>query len=101
MSSTPGIFSATEASSRVIRPLAIVAPTGTACAMRSKWKSAAYWAEPVVFSGPSMRGVALPTIEAGLRIVVSSFTARAPFAYTQNLNNLRFEQVFDTYRQLA
>ena len=35
--------------------------------MPSKWKSAAYSALPVVFSGPSMRGVGLPMIDVGGR----------------------------------
>src|SRR6266699_209295 len=56
----PGIFSAAAVSSFVTRPLAIVASTGTAYSIPGKWKSEAYCAVPVTFSGPSTRGVLRP-----------------------------------------
>jgi len=57
---TPGIFDAGAASIAATRPLAMVAPTGTAWSMPGKWKSEAYWALPLTFSGPSTRGVSRP-----------------------------------------
>src|SRR6266851_9155221 len=47
-------------SSLTRRPLAIVAPTGTAYSIPGKWKSEAYCAFPLTFSGPSTRWVSLP-----------------------------------------
>src|SRR5437867_5168263 len=60
MACTPGIFSAAAVSSLTTRPLAIVASTGTAYNIPGKWKSDAYIAAPLTFSGPSMRGCGLP-----------------------------------------
>src|SRR5947208_14774119 len=57
---TPAIFSAAAVSSLTTRPLAIVAPTGTAYNIPGKWKSEVYCAFPVTFTGPSTRGVLRP-----------------------------------------
>src|SRR5579871_2403128 len=64
IATTPGIFSAVVVSSLVTRPLAIVAPTGTAYSIPAKWKSEVYWATPVTLSGPSTRTVSRPIHEA-------------------------------------
>src|SRR5262249_16738437 len=68
---TPGILSAAAVSSSRIRPLAIVAPTGTAYSSPGKWKSAVYCAFPVTLTGPSTRVVSRPIGEfAGISCVI-------------------------------
>src|SRR6478735_1301838 len=52
--------SAAAVSSRTMRPLAMVASTGTAYSVPGKWKSEVYCAVPATFFGPSMRGVSRP-----------------------------------------
>src|SRR5579863_5902629 len=76
-----------------MRPPAISAPTGTAYAMRSKWKSAAWSAVPVVLSGPSMRGVGVPMIDAG---VVLMFVPQC-----KSGGDLRLQQIFNAHGQVA
>src|SRR5438477_11787691 len=69
---TPGIFSAAAVSRPTTRPLAIVASTGTAYSIPGKWKSEAYCALPVTFSGPSTRGVRRPSGDVvGISFVVA------------------------------
>src|SRR5438132_11838336 len=71
---TPGIFSAALVSSLVTLPLAIVASTGTAYKIPGKWKSEAYFATPLTFSGPSTRGVLRPIGDAvAVSCVVAMF----------------------------
>src|SRR5262245_51963709 len=71
---TPGIFSAAVVSRLRIRPLAIVASTGTAYNIPGKWKSEVYCAFPVTFNGPSMRGVSRPIGDvAGISCVSDMF----------------------------
>src|SRR4051812_4855731 len=57
---TPGIRSAAVISIPTMRPLAMVASTGTAYSVPGKWKSDVYCAVPVTFKGPSTRGVSRP-----------------------------------------
>jgi hypothetical protein len=54
-----------------MRPFPIVLHTGTAYTMFGKLWSEEYFAVPLVFSGPSMRGTARPMIDAG--VVAISF----------------------------
>jgi hypothetical protein len=70
---TPGIFSAELVSSLRIRPLAIVASTGTAYNIPGKWKSEVYCALPLTFAGPSTRGVLRPIGEIVLSSVIDMF----------------------------
>ncbi len=73
---TPGIFSAAAVSSRVTRPLAIVASTGTAYNMPGKRKSEVYFACPLTLRGPSTRGVSRPMGDAvGAACVVGMFAS--------------------------
>ena len=73
--------------------------TGTAWAMRSKWKSAAYSAVPVVFSGPSMRGVGLPMIDASRESCSYVAFFRAALAVAQfSVSNLMPPELSDFNR---
>src|ERR1700761_1496356 len=60
MRSTPRIFSASLTSMLLMRPFATVACTGSAWTMFGKLWSEEYFAVPLVFSGPSMRGTVVP-----------------------------------------
>jgi len=57
---TPATESASLASMRSMRPLAIVDVTTLACARPGVLNSAAYFAAPVTLAGPSTRDVAVP-----------------------------------------
>src|SRR6266481_2394699 len=90
MARTPGIFSAADVSSLTTRPLAIVASTGTAYSSPGKWKSEAYCALPLTFSGPSTRGVLRPTGETvGVSCFVGMFTPWLESACRRHLQGVR------------
>src|SRR6185503_10317524 len=61
--------------------------------MPSMWKSVAYFAVPVVFSGPSIRGVGRPIIPAGVVLI------RASLALC--LVDSGLQQILDANRQVA
>jgi hypothetical protein len=56
-----------------MRPRAIVLETGTANTMFGRLWSEEYFAVPLVFSGPSMRGTARPMMDAGV-VAISLLT---------------------------
>jgi hypothetical protein len=72
---TPGVDSAVEVSSLRMRPFPIVLLTGTAKTMLGKLWSEEYFAVPLVFSGPSIRGTALPIIDAAAEVGVAGMQA--------------------------
>src|SRR5438270_5273181 len=87
---TPGIFSAADVSSLTTRPLAMVASTGTAYSSPGKWKSEAYCALPLTFSGPSTRGVLRPIGETvGASCVVGIFAPSVESACRRHLQGVR------------
>src|SRR5688572_12495855 len=78
---TPGMRCAAAVSSLVMRPLAMVASTGTAYSIPGKWKSDVYCAKPHTLRGPSTRGVSRPIgerVEASC--VVSMFAPAVDLA---------------------
>src|SRR5438445_2838084 len=87
---TPRMAWAAAVSSLTTRPLAIVASTGTAYSIPGKWKSEAYCALPLTFSGPSTRGVLRPIGETvGASCVVGIFAPSLESACRRHLQGVR------------
>src|ERR1700761_2125946 len=98
MRSTPRIFSASLTSMLLMRPFATVACTGSAWTMFGKLWSEEYFAVPLVFSGPSMRGTVVPirffaAVCAMVGLLASGLRRGGERAHDAALRQLDFEFV--------